>query len=256
MFSSTSNWYNLYTDERVFYTSGIVFVEKNSLSIPITLNGVSITKGNILSIVMGVQGHTSEDGKLVDEIQSSECLSFQLTASDVFDFVSSNSFMLSFLTSLVPSLPKWLDFSISNDSLLATEDLQTRLVYGRDIDQISECSGAAVLPDHLYNVFQFGSGFSIQVYGDSISLPKPLHAHKFCFITDLCQNDGVTVFFMFPEESRHLLAQLNLFKTLNTQHGLEIFPRGIGVSITNGVSVRRDTQGIQLWNGDAMFSYP
>jgi hypothetical protein len=61
---------------------------------------------------------------------------------------------------------------------------------------------------------------------------------------------------MVPEESRGILETVNMFKLLKKENDLTIHPRGIGISIVNGINVHKDSTELQLWNGDAMFEYP
>ena len=255
--SSTSNWYMLKTDSTVLYSYGIIFVEVNSLSLPISLDGVEIRqRTNEFSINIGAGGYREADGVQIHNKRSDDCLSFEVTPSDMFDFISNESFLKSFLSSLKVVLPDWANFAMSNTSVLKVKDLKSELVYGNKIDEIIWCKGAPVLPTHLYSVFQFDNNFFLSVYNNEIKLPSLLLGHKFCLIIDLCHYYGGSVFFMVPEESQTFLLQLDVFKQMYERQNLLIMPRGIGVSVVKEINVRYAKNQLQLWNGDHMFYYP
>ena len=256
-FSSTSKWYMLKTDSNVLYTNGITFVEVNSLPLPISLDGVEIRqRSNEFSINIGTSGYKNADGIQIDNKRTDHCLSFEVTPSDMFDFISNESFLKSFLSSLKIALPDWANFAVSNTSVLNVQDLRSELVKGSKLDEITWCKGAPVLPTHLYTVFQFDSNFFLSVYNDAIELPHLLHGEKFCLIVDMCHNYGGSVFFMVPEESQTFLAGLEVFRQMREKQNLQIMPRGIGVSVVKGINVHYAKTQLQLWNGDRVFYYP
>ncbi|XP_053380098.1 uncharacterized protein LOC128548733 [Mercenaria mercenaria] len=165
-----------------------------------------------------------------------------------------DSFMKTFLLSLFPALPDWLRFEKSSTEILSVQDIKSDLIYGRNMDEISWCTGAPVLPDHLYTVFRFDTGFTLNVMGHQVDIPKPLNSRKFCLIVDLCHGYGGTVFLMIPKESRNFLLDLNIFQTLKEEQNIHILPRGIGISLVNGINANYHTLSDELWNGDLMFT--
>lgn len=255
--TSTSEWYSLTANPATSYTFGIVFVKVNRLSLPLSIQGidVSVTVGEC-RVNYGTVYNTSDGSLILNDETPPDCKSFELQQSDIFDFISSESFLATYLHGLFPALPDWIAFETSRDSILAIQDLKTDLVYGKDMEHTAGCNGAPVREDHLYSVFRFDSTFSFRVLGDEISVPKPLGGNKFCFIIDLWHSNGGSIFLMVPEESRHLLQSINVFKQLKLNDNLEIHPRGIGISIVKGINVHLNTSELELWNGDAMFKYP
>ena len=255
--SSTSNWYTLKRDNTVLFTYGITFVEVNSLSLPISLDGVEIRqRTNEFSINNGASGYRDADGVRIGKKRIGNCLSFEITPSDMFDFISNESFLKSFLSSLKIALPDWANFAVSNTSVMKVKDLKSELVYGNKMDEITWCQGAPVLPAHLYTVFQFDTNFFLSVYNNEIKLPSLLHGQKFCLIVDICHSYGGSVIFIVPEESQTILARLEVFKQMHEKQNLQIMPRGIGVSVVKGINVHYAKTRLQLWNGDHLFYYP
>jgi len=60
---------------------------------------------------------------------------------------------------------------------------------------------------------------------------------------------------MFPDGSRDILDNFNMFKSLREQNGIQIRPRGIGVSMMKHIDVLSKTTSMQLWNGDQVQTY-
>ncbi|XP_053408335.1 uncharacterized protein LOC123559761 [Mercenaria mercenaria] len=255
--TSTSEWYRLIADSETSFTLGIAFIKVNDLSLPVSIQGLEVTvSSGKFQLSYGTKYNSSEGTIIKNDETPDNCKSFELVESDIFEFVSAGSFLKTYLLNLFPALPNWIKFEKTSESVLAIQDLKSDLVYGRHMEQTTWCEGAPVLEDHLYSVFRLGSTFSLEVMGDKIKVPNPLAGHKFCFIIDLCHSNGGSIFFMVPEESRDLLEGITVFKLLKQKNKLTIFPRGIGISIVNGINVHHDTTELQLWNGDAMVQYP
>ena len=253
--SSTSDWYQWKSNNQVSYTLGIVFVEVNSLSLPISLNGIEVQQGERdFTIRSRNTDIMQSDGHLLNHTRKIDCLEISFTANEILQFVTSNSFLKGYFEEFINALPNWIGFSSTQFSMLETTDTKTELVYGREIDTVETCKGAPVISSNLYSIFVFDSTFSMKLFENEVRFPKPLHGHKFCLVVDICHNNGGSVFFMVPEESRHILTQFEVFDNLQTNFGLLIIPRGVGFSLVKGIQVSKDT-GNMYWNGDSIFTY-
>ena len=234
-----------------------MFVEINSLSLPVSLSGAEVKQyGNDFSISINVAGHKLEDSDTQNDYRTEDCLFLVFTPKDMYDFVSHGSFLTTFLSMVKVALPDWVKFNPTNVSLLQVQDLRTNLIYGSKLNEMVQCQGAPVLPDHLYSVFRFDSTFALSVYNNDIVIPRPLSGNKFCLIVDICHNNGGTVFLMVPDESETILTELDIFKTLYRQENLLIKPRGIGLSVVKGIKVHYNQKELHLWNGYVSSTYP
>ena len=258
--SSTSPWYRLESNSSVRYTAGIVFVELNDISVPFSLTGAELLKqSDAFSLTVSSLKYTAKDGmKYTDKLSTSnslkdDCLTLNTTSRDIHDFLKSNSFLKSYFANLLNKLPDWLSFSPAGNSLLQVSDLKTELMSGSDVANDPWCSGAPVVPTHLYSILKYDGSLSVSVYGDRVQLPSPLAGEKYCFIFDVCQ---ATLFLMLPKESRDLLEKFEVFKHMKSLYNIEIRPRGIGLSLGRHVNVHSQTREVQLWNGDRLFNYP
>ncbi|CAC5355727.1 EGF-containing fibulin-like extracellular matrix protein 1,Fibrillin-1,Fibulin-1,Fibulin-2,Mucin-like protein,Fibrillin-2,Matrilin-3 [Mytilus coruscus] len=249
--SSTDSWYRLNTNMSIKYTYGIVFVEVDNFSIPVSLSGlIVVMKTGKFELITGSVQYQETDGTQMFDMHDDNCMFFSTTPKDIYDFVSSGSFLGTVFEGLKNKIPSWLQFSKSGVGLLSVTDLKTNVVYGNGIDTIHECTGAPVFNDRLYSVFIFGTDMAINIYGNRIHVPGPLHGNKFCVIVDICQNTGGTVFLMLPQESRNLLDDVEMLKDMKN-NGLRFRPRGIGISLLQGVNVHYKTtfQSANLWLG-------
>ncbi|XP_060568098.1 uncharacterized protein LOC132726759 [Ruditapes philippinarum] len=253
--SSTAHWYKLHVDQNLLFTHGVVFANVNNFSVPISLKGLEVIVRNGEFTLNYGSLHEFTEGAIMESGKTDDgCAAFDLVESDIFDFISMDSFMKTLLFSLFPAMPSWLRFEKSRSEVLSIQDTKSTLVYGRDMDDVSWCDGAPVISNHLYTVFRFSTGFKLNILGDVIDIPKPLSSRRFCLIVDLCQHNGGTVFLMIPDGSRDMFVDISMFQVLKNRQNLHIRPRGIGISFLKGINANYQTLSEQLWNGDTMFT--
>ena len=257
-FSSTSKWYRLNTDPATVYTSGIVFVESDLNALPVSLTGSEIKSGltdNFESAIRGT-GYDSTDGSELLQYRTPNVTEYDITQTDINVFLSSGSFLSTYLKQLKEFLPHWINVNKIGSGLLSMIDVGTHLKYGRDIDSVSPCTKAPVFDDVLYNVFTFDVSIVISLYGDEAEMSTPNSGNKFCFITDIFNGGGASIYLMVPEETRDELSQLSVFEDLFEARSITVKPKGFGISLSKGVNVHSHTTQVELWNGDHMFQYP
>lgn len=256
LLSSTSQWYQLTTNQSRIYTQGIVFVEVNAIALPVSLTGAEIVDTHFnFQIIVGSLSLQPADGTPYGKKRSQQCFSFVLTPKYVRDFLSQNSFFATVVNQLQKMLPDWLKFHQSNSVLLGINDVNTALLQGSEIEN-DECRGAPLFSERMYSVFKFGTDFGLSVYGQQVRLPKQIDNKKVCIIVDICQDFGGSVFLILPDESRDLFDNLTIFKMLSEKQGLKIRPKGLGVSLLRHINVSTDKTALQMWNGDTLFTYP
>lgn len=251
-FSSTSEWFQHKSSSSLFFTFGVVFINTYNLLLPVSLRGLEVTMTNgKFNLNYGVHFELREGTKMPN---SEACRPFELVESDIFNFVSCGAFLRTFLTSLYPLLPNWLGFDKSADSVLAIDNMKSELLLGSDISNRLWCTGAPVFPDRIYGVFQFSSSFNLSVLGQEIHIPAPLKGHAFCLIVGICQDNWQSIFLMIPDESRHILKTINIFQHLKNKSGISVLPRGLGLSVNDGIKAAQHLSELTLWNGDNLFN--
>ena len=253
--SSTSPWYLHSSNRSRVITHGIVFAEVEVVAFPVSLTGAEVV--NTISnfdIITGSLEYLPPDSRTTGEERSDDCLSFTLTPRDIRDFLTQNAFIATFFNQLENVLPNWLRFHSTGTTVLGVNELSTSLQRGSQI-QKGVCRGAPLYPDHLYTVFRFGTEFSVSVYGQEVELPELLNDKRFCVLVDICQDFGGAVFVVLPEESRYILDNFTIFKTLMDKYNIQIMPLGIGFSIAKRINARSENTELQLWKGDELFEY-
>lgn len=251
--SSTSPWYQPKSDPRTLYTDGIVFVELNSLAIPVSITGIQVEQKNTsFRLVSGVLEIDSKDGNPHGNHRESGCWEFKTTPRSIYYLLANNSFIKTFFEEIENLLPDWLTFSPDGDVTFNVNDLQTELTNGADIQQ-GECRGAPLFPDHTYTMLKFGKSFSMSLYGQDIKLSS-LNS-SFCIIIDICQDLGGSVFVILPEDSRNMSDSFDIMESLIDKFGFRIRPVGFGLSLAKQLNVHAQTTELQMWNGDHLFQY-
>ncbi|WAR16423.1 EGFL7-like protein, partial [Mya arenaria] len=256
LLSSTSQWYRLKTDQEIIYTYGVVFVETNAKSLPLSLSGMEVViRNENFKITTGSLERDVNDGVPYGEERMRNCWTFDVTSRDLREFLVSNSFLLSYFHSIGISFPDWLNFLPNENEILSVNDLQTSLSTGDDI-QMTECKGAPLYSGRLYTTLKFGNSFAMSIYGQVITFPTAVSNKKFCIIVDIFNDYGGSVFLILPEESRDILDKFDMFKKLLNDAGVYIRPIGLGFSLQKNINVHAKTTHLQQWNGDELIQYP
>lgn len=252
--SSTAPWFQLKTNRSIIFTQGIVFVEVNALAMPLSITGLEVFKNDDdISVISGSLSLNPNLGVLYGENRTHDCWSFDITPRDIYDLLS--VYIKTFMETMDSFLPGWLRFSNDGSHVIGLTDFHADLLKGKDI-QHGMCGGAPLLDNNLYTVLRLGSGFNLSFYGQEVTLPAPLNNEQFCFIIDICQDYGGSLYLILPEESRDLLDKFNFSRDLFEDYGIRIRPKGIGLSLLKQINVHSRFSELQLWNGDAVATYP
>lgn len=253
-FSSTTNWYQMSTNTSVFYTHGIVFVELDSLSLPVSVTGlrvVSTESGFDLSF--GSLSFVSQNDIRLENKRNEDCFFFSTTPRDVLELM--RSFVPTFFRYIENVMPSWIRFITSDVNVVSITDLRTDMLNGRQLATDSDCKGAPLYNSHFYNVFRIGNDFNISLFGNEVSLLKSIAGNKVCILVDICQDNAETVFILLPPESRDVLDKFDFMTSIYLSSGVRFRPRGIGLSIPGSINVKNTVSSLQFWNGAEHFTY-
>ncbi|KAH3768769.1 hypothetical protein DPMN_169986 [Dreissena polymorpha] len=253
--SSTSDWLELQSNNDVVFTFGITFVEIKTIVLPLSISGLQVNLKS-MRIVSGSLQYSSADGIKTGDERAQNCWTFDITPKDIHDIVQSFAFTRTFFNNIQDILPSWLQFSHTEDVVISANILQTEIRTGAEINS-GVCKGAPLIPSRFYNVFQLGHGFSINIYGQNLTIPRPFSNKIYCIITDICEDLVNTIFIILPEGSRDVLDELRIFKSLKQSMGVIIRPTGIGLSLDQRIQNNWETTEINFWRGDdELFAYP
>ncbi|CAC5378020.1 unnamed protein product [Mytilus coruscus] len=234
---------------------GIVFVESGDFSLPVSISGLEVisTISNF-ELIFGSLKYSKANGIELYNRRNNTCFFFETTPRDVHALIA--SFVPTVFDKLYGVLPNWVRFSESGTRGLSITDLKTDLLKGEELRAVSDCKGAPVNDGRLYSVFRFGTNMSITLFENEVHLPAPFAGNKFCFVVDICQDNGGTAFLLIPPESRSFLKKFDIFKSLHHNNGVIFRPYGVGLSLAKTIDVTHSKKQIIAWNGDNFFQYP
>jgi len=249
LLSSTDSWYRLATDHHVFYTFGIVFVEKKSLTLPIAVTGATLDlSDNEIKVKSGSMKKKHQDDESVGEERTANCLHMNTSAKTVKEQMGKEWF-----ENFDYMLPNWLTLSYNGKDVFGTDNVKIELLAGRHITS-GACAGAPLEVERTYVVVQLGKNFVISVYGQSFSEKFDEYTYRYCVIIDICQTSGNAVFIMIPEPSRNILNELDAFRPIFDEHHLNIRPIGVGLSIDSSINTLWKTSEVDVWMGEETFA--
>lgn len=263
VFSSTSKWYRLSSNQDIIYTSGITHVESDDLVLPVSLSGaeISLTSPNLVSSV--VSKYTDTEGREIGTVRSlNRSYEQEIRESDISAFIASNSFSRSFFKGLRSFLPNWLSLSNPADSVLSISELVTNVQRGSEIKMNRYCKSSPVQDERLYNTFVFSSELILEVFGEYTSIITDQESDRICIVTDLQKNDG-TFYVSFPPRPPFDLSVFNNIVTnslvtkrsSNDIEGLTVNDvKGFALSLNKGIKVESEGH-LEVWNGDHRVKY-
>lgn len=261
MFSSTSKWYRLKVNSSVVFTTGIVHVESNTLTLPISMAGVELEYSDSVRILSRTTYFTESLGEEFYSMRfSNQTATEKIRDSDIFTFIASNSFARSFFKGLQKVLPVWLTLMSPEKVFLPVSELKTELLIGSAVRMNRDCKEAPVFNDKLYNVFVFSIELVLELFGDFDSI-MPTEDQRICVVTDI-STEGGTVFLLFPPRpplqlpafanSRQFIRQsADALKSALTVNEF----RGFGISFNKDIIVEKTDETVKVWNGDHLIDY-
>lgn len=273
---STSPWHTRTSNSDIAVTEGVVMINLSSSAVPVSLAGIEFDLSQSKSIITQYKGRSFADmvPNPAEITVTNDCIGQNLSSRDMFDLISSDSFVSAMFDMLLSLLPPWISMDkaeLSNGrgrraawatdhiihrhkrSLVNVNNLKTQILIGEQVDNLQFCKSAPIKPANRYSVFQFQSNFSIEILNNKVFLPSPLRGEEFCLIVDI--SEPGSVFLMIPEQSRDIFLKFEIFQTLHDKNGLLVKPRGIGLSLVQGVQVPSSYKELALWNGDHIFKY-
>ncbi|CAH1781847.1 unnamed protein product [Owenia fusiformis] len=258
-------------DPSVSFTLGIVFVEVNKLSLPVSLSGMKVKQeSGKFEMSILTQGIHPFDGTVIDSTRDPACVQ-DMTVAKIADYIANNAFLNTYLPSASGLLPSLVNILPTGTKILSPNKLHSWVTTGDVVKGIPVCDVAPVFPDRLYSVFKFNTDTTLNIFGQMINIPV-VDGEDFCLIVDICNDLGGTIMLTFPPSIAKSLpdnrrrrrstdsSACRILKkipmTANILGDLDVCVRGLGFSATNGLNVHSSKSSLQLWNGDNMFNYP
>ncbi|CAC5419922.1 Fibrillin-1 [Mytilus coruscus] len=197
--SSTDSWYRLNSNSSIHYTYGIVFAEAEEFSIPISVSGLVVaTTSFSFELFTGSVLYLETDGTKLSDMHDDSCLLFNTTPKDIYDFVSSGSFIGTVFDSLRNKLPSWLQFSKSGVGLLS--NLGGTIFIMPPAETGAELSKFGIFSDLTK------TGLTLTPRGIGLSLGKDINVHYKTSELELWNGDEMFYYRVFESANVWLYA--------------------------------------------------
>lgn len=233
----------------------MVFLESGDLALPVSVSGVEVISMNSnFELKYGLLKYKEHHGIPLANNRTTNCFYFETTPKDVHHLIS--AFVPTLFDSMTSALPNWVQFTNNGTGAFSVTDLKTDLFTGSEMDTLTECKGAPLIKNNKYSLFRFGTNMAISIFENEITIPDSISGQKFCFIIDMCQDNGGTAFFIVPPESADFLQKFDFFELLNQEYGVKFRPVGIGLSLSKQINVQDRRTHVEVWNGDNLIQYP
>lgn len=243
---STSTWFQHSVNSTRLYTFGMVFLELDTVLLPVSLTGAEIdTTSMIFETLTDPSSLSPSDGTLFYENKSKNC-QLKLSSEYLCDFLTENTSVKAYLSQIDELLPDWLKLYWNGNALFGANNISTAVERGDQV-QTGECKGAPLVSDSLYLVYRLGDCFNLSIYGQQVQLPANADGKKLCLIVDVCQDNGSSVFLILQEESGDLLENITIVQHLLSERGVHMALKGLGVSLSKDITVQTESSSSPLW---------
>lgn len=226
-FLSTCSWTS---DDNIYVTDGIVFARFKTLSVPVSISGITIDYNNVMGSISASVPEASycrsceaNRNKLVRPNQSKvpegfeNCYYYPVQPGDIADFLSSYALATTFIHRVSLLLPSWFEVQLVQPASAANPsfndgDFSTSLVEQEGVSGIEYCE--KVRPDYpgLYSVLTYSGSLPIQVRINEENQTHELKDQTACLAVNLCREMASPVYLQLPQSIQDRLQKLTLFK--------------------------------------------
>ena len=171
-FSSTDWWET--RPGNLVSTSGLIFVEINSLTFPVSLSSIS-------AVAIFDDFRNAADLEITTQPTATSCKQTQLTETELQYTITHDVFIKDFLAQYNKVTPDWFTLEIGSPlQNIHSNNIQTFIWRGDRVKSDPACSGAAIDKDSLFLVYLHHEQLTMQVNGKTIIMNTK---YKFCFFS-------------------------------------------------------------------------
>ena len=220
-FLSTCRW----TEENPFFKSnGIVFARFNSLSVPVSINGINIdrSEGSIAtSVNSGNCGSCRDNGKnnirfvdVTPEVKS--CYFLPFSAGDTEDLLVSRSLARTYTDRIRSLFPPWISLSIPSGRDLTADVFQnidyfSRLAEQEDVTGIEGCEHVVADDPGLYSALRYNWLFQLSLDDATLNY-SPEGVQPICLAVNLCRATQSPIFVGVPSDLQSAIKGLPMLQ--------------------------------------------
>ena len=242
-----------------YKTSGIVFAQFKSLSLPLSISGVKIEyDSGIISSSLSDRPISSckqcpknrNRDLSINILKLKGCYYLPFNSGDVEDFLKSRSLANTYLNRIKNLLPSWLSISLPTRETTAISydgiDFAAQLVEQGDVSDISGCEHIVADDPGLYVVLRYSHDFTISVEGETARYNSSALSNNppVCIAVNLCKEMASPVYNSLPANLQEAIRQLPLMEPYNRE-GWEFRIEGVTFYNTS----RKLTISDMYWNG-------
>ena len=226
VFRSTCAWRSSDTQHE---TSGVVFAQYKTLSLPLSINGIEITYDNSGSIssrlslipISSCKPCTQNRGVILNSkpLKSPTCYYHKFTSGDVEDMLRSYSLANTFIDRLRGIFPSWFKVSIPTTAISSYQDIDfvASLVKKDDIATIGGCENIVAEDVGLYALLQFQRTFEVSIDGNSVlhSSSDEQDSTPVCVAINLCKGTESPIYIGISQSVQSAIRQLPVMAPYN-----------------------------------------
>ena len=255
-FQSSCQW-TMFNDDK-WISNGVVFVSNSLVSLPLSINGLSIeSTTNTFQYYLSPNYQSFPRECLSCNKTSYDCQSIDSSISfelqDIELFLKSQSLTNTFASLMVSFIPEWLSVAIlpknGMDESYSDYDYFSLLLSKKEIMLIDDCHSA--IPSdkgHLYYVLRTQTTLHLQINSYSRHFVYANASKPHCIAVDMCNAISPLFYYAIPNELQpSQLTTIDYFQNILADKGKLIFNR---IVFGKGGIVKNLDNSLKYWNGN------
>ena len=259
VFRSTCAWTSY---DMTHETSGVVFAQYKTLTLPLSINGIEITYDNSGSIssqlsqipIASCKSCDQNQGAILNSksLKTPTCYYYEFDPGDVEDMLKSYSLARTFISRLSVLFPSWFGVSIPATNVNSFQDIDftSSLVERDDITSVSGCENIVTEDAGLYILIRYEQSFELSINGNSVlhNSSAEQDSSPVCIAVNLCKGMESPVFLGLPPNVQGIIHQLPVMAPYNL-NGWQYTIKTITLYTT---TINFPTAGM-FWNGSEYY---
>ena len=239
--SSSCSWS---TSSNQFKTSGVVFVHRGSLSLPLSAAGIQFHNSD-RSITQINQGELTCSRCSSVSPNADSCFEYLPSIHDIATFMERQALVNEFYQSVTSILPPTITMRIFENTNKA--ELHASILTGNEALSIEGCQDLDILSSKAYYLLKTKQGLQLSYLNEQIVYENRDLASSLCFATDVCDND-VTHISGLSNEANNQLNGLEMFKAfLDSSWSIKF------KSFSLFQNQQKSPSKNHFWNGNSFF---
>ena len=250
--TSSCYWTNRNELSQVRVTKGIVFIQYDSMKIPLSLAGIETTDSIINSSLPVRRSSNNPTCNVTAMNSSTSCYQYIPSAEDFSEFVKRQSLAVTFLSSIRRTIfPNWLSLDITEDSnalnKLSNTDYLAKLAPATALLGEKGCESLVLMHDTgQFLLLQHNGPLNLTIENElsSKTLQSPLSFNFYCIALHVCSGRMSPLYIGIPPSAQDGIKSINFISNY-VNKGWELKFR----SATLFGMPQHFKSSIKFWNG-------